>query len=488
MVTRIGNRILQGAFLFLLVLVAVLLFSGRAREIFLGGAGRPGGGGTEKPSIVLVVIDTARQDRLSCYGYARETTPRLRGLAKSSTSFRNAHSTSSWTAPAHASLFTGLYPVAHGTTQENWRMGGDLVTLAEVLLASGYRTIGIVENAVLRKRLGYAQGFNMYYETWRTAGNRSDRFATLDRFRKSLNGVLPGEPFFLFVNLIGPHNPYDSSGPFRSRFVSDPSIPIVANQWTHYYLGNRDLSDEELRHLGELYDAELLYCDSLVGGMIDELKERDLWEDATFVVTSDHGENLGENGHLDHVFTLYETTTKVPLLIRSPGLFGEGEWSDLPVQLTDLFPTLLGIAGVERGKHPSHGYDLTAERPGPDRPILCEYYYPDFTISGYQRAEDKADPDLSRYKRRIRSLLAGGMKLIWGSDGRHELYDLARDPLERRNLADDPAHRGERVRLEKELTSILERSAIEGRELPEKPRGAIDRETKEALRSLGYVE
>ena len=115
-----------------------------------------------KPNIVLIVMDTTRQDHLSCYGYDRANTPNLEELARESTLFRSAYSVGSWTPPGHASLFTGLYPAAHGCTQENWTLSGDLVTLAEILGGAGYRTVGITENATVSAASGFDQGFDSF--------------------------------------------------------------------------------------------------------------------------------------------------------------------------------------------------------------------------------------------------------------------------------------------------------------------------------------
>jgi arylsulfatase A-like enzyme len=452
------------------------------------------GSASARPNVVLIVMDTARADRLSCYGYERETSPRLAGLATASATYSNAYSTSSWTAPGHASLFTGLFPVAHGATQEDWGLDGELTTVAEVLSANGYRTVGIVENPMLSPDLGYAQGFGEYHQVWLPRTRPGPGSEALDRFVEVVGGATPGEPFFVFVNLIEPHSPYNSSRQFRERFLTDPSIPLEANEWREYYVGRRTFSEGEITHLNELYDAELLFTDHLVGEMADALEELGLLDGTVFIVTSDHGENIGDHGHMDHVFSLYETTTRVPLVVRYPPLFAPGSTVESPVQLIDLFPTVLALAGADPAEHPSHGLSLLGDLP-PDRDVLCEYYYPRQAVKGYRRLDDRKSPRLEPYLRRIRSLTAGGMKLIWGSDGRSELYDLRVDPDERVDVADSPEHEGTLAALTERLAGLVE---AHGRELPDAPDtasersdgpdDALDEETLEALRSLGYLE
>ncbi len=460
--------------------------AGTARVV----AGSPAG----LTNVVLIVMDTARQDRLSCYGYERETSPRLSELAESGATYANAYSTSSWTAPGHASLFTGLFPVAHGATQEDWDLDEELTTIAEALSENGYRTVGIVENPMLSRDLGYAQGFAEYHEEWLPRARPGPRNPALDRFVETISGATPGQPLFVFVNLIEPHSPYNSSRQFRDRFLTDPTIPLEANEWRDYYVGRRAFSEEEITHLNELYDAELLFTDHVVGQMADELQDLGQLDSTVFIVTSDHGENIGDHGHMDHVFSLYETTTRVPLLIRCPSLFAPGSTVESPVQLTDLFPTVLAVAGVDDAEYPSHGRSLLGDLPR-DREILCEYYYPQQAIKGYRRLDDRRNLKLAPYLRRIRSLTAGGMKLILGSDGRSELYDLQGDPHELADIIESPAHAEIARALEERLTDFVDgHRRARGDTLgepdsePGEPDARLDEATRKALRSLGYLE
>jgi len=439
-------------------------------------------------NIVVIVMDTARQDRLSCYGHDRETSPRLTLLAESATIYTNAHSTSSWTGPGHASLFTGLHSVSHGVTQEDWSMSQDLLTFAEVLTERGYRAVGVVENPMLLPDRGYAQGFSEYYESWR-AGSPGSSGHAVDDFRRALDGGAPGQPFLIFVNLIAPHSPYNSSKQFRNTFVTRPEIRVESDMWRQYYTGRRSFSADEIQHLNELYDAELLYTDHLVGEMVDELVARDLWNDTVFIVTSDHGENIGDHAHMDHVFTLFETTTKIPLIAHQPELFTTGRTADVPVQLTDIFPTVLEIAGVDIRDFPSQGYSLLGMAVPEDREIFTEYYYPAQVLSCYGKEEHRQSPLLTPYLRRIRSLARGDMRFLWGSDGRHELYDQARDPEELTNLIESEEYAEVRHDMETRLTTWFQELE---QDAGDEPRGddseELDEETKEALRSLGYLE
>jgi arylsulfatase A-like enzyme len=487
-VVRQRYSILIGGLLALAIIALATLGRG-CLERSPGGTADEASAAVETPrNIVVIVMDTARQDRLSCYGYDRETSPRLTELAKSATVYANAHSTSSWTGPGHASLFTGLHSVTHGVTQEDWRMDEDLSTFAEVLAERGYRTVGVAENPMLVAERGYAQGFSEYYESWRRGSRSSSGQAVVD-FRAALDGGAEGRPFLIFVNLIAPHSPYNSSRRFRASFLSNPDIPLDSNLWRQYYTGRRSFSDDEMRHLNELYDAELLYTDYLVGEMIDELVARNLWDDTVLIVTSDHGENIGDHSHVDHVFSLFETTTRIPMIAWGRGLFPEGAVEDAPVQLTDVFPTVLEIAGVDAADFPTHGHSLVGDGAPDDRAVFTEYYYPSQVLSCYGKPEHRESPLLKPYLRRIRSITAGDMKFVWGSDGQHELYDLSNDPDELTDLIDNPEYAGVAADLEARLTEwVAEHGSQDTGAGFQNDTEELDEETKEALRSLGYLE
>lgn len=441
-----------------------------------------------RPNVVLIVMDTVRADLLSCYGYEPDTSPNLRALRDEGVLFTRAHSTSSWTTPGHGSLFTGLYSIAHGATQERWRLEKDNVTLAEVLADQGYETIGIVENAMLSGKQGFSQGFNQYREIWRIKGKPKSPNHSLDVFREFVENYDGDSPYFIFVNLIAPHSPYNSSRGFMKRFITDASIKITDNQWRRYYSGKLKFTRPQLRHLRELYQAELLFTDHVVGLLRETLEKVGDWNNTLFIVTSDHGENFGEHGHVDHVFNLYEQTTRIPLLIHNGKEFGGGRVDERPVQLVDIFPTVLSLVGVDTADYPVHGLDLASNAIGANRPSYLEYYYPHQVFRALRKQTAEDDPRLAPYRRLLRAVIRDDVKLIWGSDGNHELYDLAADPGETRDLMTSPDFRVQR----ETLTELLE-TFVEGHGTTTYSGAPVlldvaDEETQEALRSLGYLE
>jgi arylsulfatase A-like enzyme len=438
------------------------------------------------PHILLIVMDTVRQDHLSCYGYKKQTSPELEKLIKISRIYYNAYSPGGWTTSAHASLFTGLYAVAHKATQENWVLSDQLHTIAEILSIRGYETVGIVENPVLAKPNNFHQGFKKYHQTWTIEIQNKEENTACSLFRQYLKSRNKSKPFFTFINFVEPHSPYNSSRQFYHKFLSDRSIKIEHNNWVDYFAGTVEYGNNIVQHLLELYDAEILYTDFLVGKIIKELKKNNLWKDTVLIVTSDHGENIGDHNMMDHVFSLHESIIKIPLIIHYPKLFSPGTNDYLPTQLVDIFPTLLSIAGINQNYFSSQGYNLLEDnRSG--RAILSEYYYPKQVISCF-REKDRKNPKLDRYKRKIRALISNQIKLIWGSDNVHELYDLRNDPDEKENLINKDAYAEKKQKMIVELKAMLDifQSSLDS--TPEQAKKKMDKKTLEALKSLGYIK
>lgn len=369
-------------------------------------------------------------------------------------------------------------------------MGDHLTTLAEIFKAEGYETIGIVENAMLNTRFNFNQGFSSYYESWRFP--KEEENVALPLFKKSLAKRKAKKPFFMFINLIEPHSPYKSSGQFYYQFVCDRSVKIEDNMWREFFLGEKIFTENEIRHLNELYDATLLYVDYLIGKMIHELMTRNLWEETIFIVTSDHGENIGDHGMMDHVFSLHESIIRIPLIIHFPKLFPAGIRYEDPVQLTDIFPTLLEIIGVDAKHYPSQGRSLLRREGGDKALVLSEYYFPKQALEAIGRTglmkHDGNKMPLDKYKRRIKALIKEDMKLIWGSDGNHELYDLRRDPLEKQNLIERREHAKAAQELLGLLDTLVKKYDLKMAEARPVKQEELDEATRQRLKSLGYLK
>jgi len=437
------------------------------------------------PNIILIVMDTVRQDHLACYEYTRNTTPNLNRLVETSRIYSNAYSTSCWTIPAHASLFTGLYPIAHQTTQEHWKMSGETTTLAEILRKNGYETYGIIGNSVIGKHTNLDQGFSQYYEAWRDVEKDGEEHNNLFYFKQCMQQRNKKKPFFIFINFIEPHSPYDAPLRFQEQFVSDFSLDLKENFWGMHYLGMVRFSQDQLQHLIELFDAEILYVDYLIGKIIEELKEKELWNDTVFIVTGDHGENFGEHNHMGHAFSLYESTIKIPLIIHYPKSFlPKSEDHDM-TQITDIFTTILGIAVIGGEGYFSQGVDLLKPDARKRRAAFAEYYYPIHDLDRFTEGE-KNHPRLEPFKRRLRAIIVDNKKFIWGSDGNHELYDFAKDPEEKENLVDRDT--GIEKEMKEKMQNMIARYELKENTYLDETEIVIDEETKKSLKELGYLK
>jgi arylsulfatase A-like enzyme len=431
-----------------------------------------------RPNILLIVIDTARADRFPWAGCDRPIAPRLAELAREGTVYTEAFSPAPWTVPAHASLFTGRYPSLHRTDCGSLRLPDSEVTLAEILRDAGYRTVGYTANPWLGKTYNFQQGFDTWGETWREVPEDSeDTGATLnnERIERYLRwyAATPDardRPFFLFVNYFEPHLPYHPPEPERTRLLRpgvDPGRVAWLSRLGHpeemrFILGRSDLTPQDLAILRDLYDGELAYVDRRVGEITDLLRELGLLDRTVVAVAGDHGENIGDHGLMDHKMSVHATLLRVPLLLRYPPRVAAGVRVSTPVQMHDLFPTLVGLAGaappsgdlVEAVPLPGTGVD--GPRRGPHDPMIGEVAGPPVEFLKVMR-ETFPGADLARFDRTQVALRRDGWTIQWGSDGAHALFHVAADPGETRDLA---AAEPERLRaLAAEVEAWLARPA-----------------------------
>jgi arylsulfatase A-like enzyme len=438
------------------------------------------------PNVLVIVFDTARADAFSANGRRDARTPVFDRTAAAGVLFANARSTSAWTLPAHGSLFTGLYPSRHGAHHESQLLAEDLETMAE-LLAETHDTGAFSENPHIVRAKGFAQGFDRFDETWRLRGERGEVPPTVDLVLEWLEDR--DDPFFLFVNLMDPHLPYVPPESFEKLFLPPGAdarrvarLRGVSEREARLFIAERlRFEPQELAILRALYGAEVAFADARAGQILDALEERGLLERTLVVLLSDHGENIGEHGLMEHQLCLYETLLRVPLVLRLPGVFDGGNRRNDPVQLVDVLPTVLEVAGVPRDRWPELESLSLAAGPIPStRPLYAEYMRPI-----RQRAHFAAVApgfDFDRFDRRLKSVQIGPQKLIESDRGEVELYDLGADPAETRDLAEDRPEVVERMR------AVLERFARGARARAPGPEPELDPETRGALRELGYVE
>ena len=453
----------------------------------------------ERPNVLLITIDTLRADRLSSAGYARLTTPNLDRLAAEGLRFTHAQTPRAKTTPAIASLMTGLYPHDHGARDLLVPLDARHPVLAERLRDAGWSTAAIVGNYVLLDRFsGLARGFDRWTEELpdrqgvppddapqRTAGSMSDA-ALAELARKEGD-----EPWFLWLHYMDPHGLYDPPEEhrvFRSD-VPDP-IPDDPGHVAEYNVPPGCRMDDgrvDAARVRDLYDGEVRFADAEIGRLLDALRASGELERTIVVVTADHGENLGEHRDwFEHGRDAYETTCRVPLVLRLPALLADRPGPgvrDGSVSLVDLAPTLLDLLELPAlGRGVSRRSLLAADDPLP-HPVFAE------KIDG-ERRPGAVQAKAVRFGdwKLLRRYAFDEERLVVLSD---ELYDLAADPGETRNLAADPPEAAPLARLQAEL---LRFASAEVRfedlaRLLEARRAELERVDPEALRviqALGY--
>jgi arylsulfatase A-like enzyme len=402
---------------------------------------------SQKPNIVFIVLDTARADHLSSYGYSRPTTPNIDRLARRGVVFENAIAPTSWTLASHASMFTGLLPHQNGA---DWwlPLPPGPRTLAEALGSGGYQTAGIVANFnYCQKGWGIGRGFEVYRDESESlqrnlagtllgtaliqpAYQSFCRFDYLERqdARETNQKVFrwlrnpPSSPFFLFINYFDAHVPYLTQPPYDHRF-GKISNHLVHKLFDALQTGDapRDITDADRVALIAAYDNCLAFLDAQVGRLLDFLEKSPDGKNTIVIVTSDHGEEFGEQGYYSHGYNLYREGLHVPVIIAGPGIPKDTRISHL-VRIRDLFSTVLDLA--EGGKSPFSRDSLARFwnpkfKPQPFDNFVVSELVPIFNEDGQQAMISLTTPD---------------WQYIYNSNGRQELYRWTADPLEQANL------------------------------------------------------
>jgi len=380
----------------------------------------------EAYNVVLISLDTCRRDRLSVYGTGR--TPHLDAFAETAVRFEDCISQSGLTAPSHLSMLTGQYVHRHGL-EANGERRVPPHTIASVLRDRGWRTAAFTGHGFFREEYGLGTGFDTF-ESW--IGPAPTDYP----FWRDVKDVVPSalhwldengyRPFFLVVHGYDPHQPYDPPEPWRDEFAgwyrgSLDTRKMRSPQYKKRIRHGR-FSEDDFHYISDLYDAEVAHADAVLGGFLDELDRRGLLDTSIVVFTSDHGEALGENGHVGHG-ALLEPVVKVPLLIRFP----DGRYAGVkgaPVMTIDIVPTLLSALGV----------------PAPEG-IQGEDLLP--WIRGDSEGPEHGRMRVSQTKSTYSVRFGGRWKLVVRFEddtlSRQALYDLRADPREKVNLYETPA-------------------------------------------------
>jgi arylsulfatase A-like enzyme len=438
----------------------------------------------QRPNVLLIVLDTVRAKSLGLYGYGRPTTPNLERWLDRGVVFDRAIAPSSWTFPTHASLFTGRWP--HEVSAD-WHTPLDAryPTLAEILRSQGYLTAGFAANLFYcTSEFGLARGFS-YYEDYPVSSSqalvstsigrelisfslnedfafrfrgwigyeeipgRKSATAVNDSFLRWLGRQDRSRPFFGFLNYLDAHQPFLPPSPFDVRFLAGPR-----GDPRHWW--SRQWSDEAVQAEADSYDGAIAYLDHETGRLLDELQRRGVLDNTMVVITSDHGEHLGEHGYMRHGHTLYPEVLHVPLMVLLPKGQAAGVRVARPVSLRDIAATVLSVAGIDCGTTCLPGASLAplwttaeaADDAAPISPVFAE-------VKRGLRIPDR----YPNAKVDLHALLSDGLHYIVSGSGHEELYDLASDPSASRNLAEAPEHAAVLQEFRARVALLRERSS-----------------------------
>jgi choline-sulfatase len=396
-----------------------------------------------RPNVLLVTIDTLRADRVGAYGARDVGTPTLDLLAARGVLFEQAMAAVPLTLPSHASILTGQYPPSHGVRHNAiFRLSDEAETLAEAFRAAGYATGAVVGAAVLDPSFGLTQGFDHY-----DAEYPEDRASSGGFFERPAQAVTDAalawlrendDRFFLWVHYYDPHASYHPPEPFKGRFRGRP------------------------------YDGEVAYTDRELGRLLRELETSGALADTVVAVTADHGEGLGEHGESTHIYLIYDSVLRVPLIVAGPGV-PPGRRVPTVVPNTGLAATLLELARAPALAKTDVASlaPLWAAQPGATGPF------------GWAYAESLAG-ELDHGWAPLHAIRSDVFHYIRAP--RAELFDLAQDPRQRRNVlpSQQPAHEATVQRGEQRIGELLTRSA-------ELARVDVDADTRARIEALGYV-
>jgi arylsulfatase A-like enzyme len=420
---------------------------------------------------VLVVVDTLRADHLGAYGYARPTSPQLDRWARRGVLFERATASSPWTLPSFASIYTGQHPSRHVAGAILQRAGekdfaslsSSHPTLGEILGDRGYATAAFVNAVMLHPKFGIGRGFDTYDYSAGDGTRMRRANVTVDLALRWLD-ARDDRPFLLVVHFFDPHMAYDPPRPVRGRFTRGYAgslrLPLTDLRRARSEPETFDTADR--RFIAAAYDEELLFVDYHIGRLLDGIEQRGLLKDSLVLLTADHGEEFFDHGGFEHGHSAFQELLHVPLVAWGPDV--RARRIAAPVSHVDLVPTALdalglavpeGLSGVSLWPTLRHG------AAPPERPLIAEG-----TFHGPER----------------KAVLLWPWKLIRTlGDGEAKLFDLSADPRESRDLAAREPAQLDRllVELEAEIGSAVTEPKI---------RAEIDEDTRERLRSLGYLE
>jgi arylsulfatase A-like enzyme len=420
-----------------------------------------GTAGATAPNLVIVSLDTTRFDHIGHGGHPLPTTPVLDRLAREAHVFLAASSVIPLTGPAHGTMWTGLYPHAHGTIRNGVPMRSDVPTLSELLHRDGYQTAAFVAGWTMRSLVSALnRGFELYddemTDRYKLVQSQRPADVVTDRAIGWLRGRKSRQPFFLFVHYFDAHDPYTEHAPWHADFHDG-------------YWSRRDVPDARTREKLAAYDSELAFVDRQLGRLLAELDRLGQLENSWLVVLGDHGDAFGEHGYRRHGRRVHEPALHINWLVRPPGGRSEAQLVAERVSQVDLMPTLVELFDLP--PVPMQGTSLVPLLEGRADAPRPTVRFETYTLWSLRRKK------LPLYL----GLFAGDLKIVLSPrSGHFAVYDLRRDPRELVNVAT------KHPELSRWRSALIE--WWRASKAPPAPEPQLSAEDMERLRQLGYVQ
>ncbi|MBI5375553.1 MAG: sulfatase [Candidatus Schekmanbacteria bacterium] len=483
-------------------LILVLLFSINLSTGFLQSR-------NEGLNIILISIDTLRDDHLGCYGYSRNTTPNIDRLAGKSIIFKNVFAAAPWTLPSHVSIMTSLYPSLHRVSGAKDRIDDTRVTIAEALIRNQYTTAGVISVSWLKSFFGFNRGFQEYIEDYESKATPNP---TAESITKKaillLEELKQSEKFFLFIHYFDVHATYDPPSPYDKIFSpefsskkTDISRDDLIQESLRLRSPKETISREDLERIIALYDGEIGYVDSQIGVLLNTLDSMGLLNKTAIILTSDHGEEFKEHGSMSHGASLYDEVLKVPLILYNPKNT-KGIKVQEPVSTIDIAPTILSISGSPIEKE-FQGIDLMNivknnmnNQPHEDRALYSEVNIVENEKVAIKAIRKKNNKLIKSYLKAdeiqdaIRKTGNKGEFFPRPLIG-EEFYDLNADKSEQKNLVNLKEYMGDYLEMKSQLTDWTKNMDMAASLLPwsaKKETVKLDKKGLNELRSLGYIK
>ena len=423
------------------------------------------------PHVVLISVDTLRADHLGCYGYFRPTSPRLDRFVEECVKFERAETPINQTLPAHASMLSSVLPREHGAVGNRFKINTGTPLLAPVLSANGYETMAVLAAAPLDSEFGLARGFDVYEDTSdKGLSLGTNRPRTGDEVVEVVRAVTKGRdnirPLFLFVHFWDTHNPYFSTKKSRKYFEHTEELDKIVEE--------RNAKEFSWNRINK-YDSAVRALDGWLFDLLEYLEDEGILDHALIIITSDHGEGLGQHDYWGHGEYLYEQETWVPLIVRMPGGERGGRSVGTRVSTIDIAPTVYEFLGIDMprgvvGTSLIHAINGDAKPPEKDVIIERRWWAPNY----------KSQPVPGELSDSF-AVVRDNWKYIWHSKDSDELYDLAADPFEMNNLIKDEPEKA------MALLKIIKEHRDKVGPMPTEP-PQISEKAKKNLKALGYID